>query len=140
MEFKRVKNASPLNHKYGKIYTENQKEVVKKFESGSYDLISGYGWDFVIPFLNFCNMLGTFKLFSEVEAKGYKRQMFPSEILLILYLFKVLLGIRYLNEVSFKLFNDSGLMKLLGFSTKDLKEGTNKRGKRKSKPLHKDTL
>ena len=79
MEFKRVKNASPLNHKYGKIYTENQKEVVKKFESGSYDLISGYGWDFVIPFLNFCNMLGTFKLFSEVEAKGYKRQMFPSE-------------------------------------------------------------
>lgn len=135
-----MKKASPLNHKYEKIYTENQKEVAKKLESGSYDLVSGYGWDFLIPFLNFCNMLGLFKLFSEVEANGYERQMFASEILLILYLFKVLLGIEYLNEVPFKLFNDKGLMKLLGFSTKDLKEGTNKRGKGKSKPLHKDTL
>lgn len=135
-----MKKPSPLNHKYRKIYTENQKEVAQKVASGSYDLVSGYGWDFLIPFLNFCNMLGIFKLFSEVEATGYKRQMFSSWILLILYLFKVLLGIKYLNEVPSKLLNDKGLLKLLGFSTKDLKEGTNKRGKGKSKPLHKDTL
>lgn len=135
-----MKKPSPLNHKYRKIYTQNQKEVAKRLESGSYDLVGGYGWEFLIPFLTFCNMLGIFTIFSEVEAEGYERQMFASEILLKLYLFKILLGIKYLNEVRLKLFNDNGLMKLLGFSTKDLKEGTNKRGKGNSKPLHKDTL
>lgn len=131
---------SPLNHKYKKIYTENQIEVGNKLSSGNYDLVCGYGWDFLIPYLKFCNLLNVFILFSEVEAKGYQRQMFNSEILLSLYLFKVLLGIKYLNEVTLKLFSDIGLMKLLGFSAKDLREGTNKRGNGKSKPLHKDSL
>lgn len=131
---------SPLNHKYKKIYTENQIEVAEKLRAGSYDLVCGYGWDFLMPFLKFCNMLNLFNLFSEVEAKGYQRQMFSSEILLSLYLFKVLLGIKYLNEVTLRLFADIGLMKLLGFSAKDLQQGTNKRGKGKSKPLHKDSL
>lgn len=135
-----MSNPSPLNHKYKKIYTENQTEVAEKLRSGSYDLVCGYGWSFLIPFLKFCNMLNLFSLFSEIEAKGYQRQMFSSEILLSLYLFKVLLGVKYLNEVTVKLFTDIGLMKLLGFSAKDLKQGTNKRGKGNSKPLHKDSL
>jgi hypothetical protein len=135
-----MSNPSPLNHKFKKIYTENQTEVAEKLSSGSYDLVCGLGWSFLIPFLKFCNMLNLFSFFSEVEAKGYQRQMFSSEILLSLYLFKVLLGIKYLNEVSVNLFTDIGLMKLLGFSAKDLKQGTNKRGKGNSKPLHKDSL
>ena len=90
------------------------------------------------PFLEFCRLLGLSELFSEVEASGYQRQMFSSEKLLILYFFKQLLGIKYLNEVPDELFKDKGLMKLLGFGKKELEEGSNKRGK--APPLHKDSL
>ena len=109
------KNVSPANPKFSKIYTHNQQELAKRLSEGNYDLVCGYGWEFLSPFLEFCRMVGLSELFSEVEAEGYERQMFSSDKLLILYFFKQLLGIKYLNEVPDELFKDKGLMKLLGF-------------------------
>lgn len=119
-----------------RLLTKNEKEVAKRVLGGRYELIGGAGWGFLDDFFAFLDELGFFRL---LEVKGeYERRMVPMALMLCTYNAKVLRGLASMNQVPECLFKDVALLRLLGFTAKQVKEGFSKRGSRG--PLHKDTI
>jgi len=92
----------------------------------------------------FLNTIGFLKVLETVDGKGYVRRMIAVSKLLLTYQMKVLLGISSMNQVPDMLFNDTGLLMVLGFTAKQIRRGvckrSNRRGKKRKGPIHKDTL
>jgi Transposase DDE domain. len=118
------------------LLRKNEKEVAKRVLGGRYELIGGTGWGFLDEFFIFLEQLGFFNL---LEVKGeYERRMVPMALMLATYNAKVLQGLASMNQVPECLFKDIALLRLLGFTAKQVKEGFSKRGR--GGPLHKDTI
>ena len=121
------------------IYTRNQKEVIKRLLDGNYEMATGKGWGFFDEFFTFLWDIGFLSLLN-IEGVGFKRKMIAITKLLMTYSTKILLGISSMNSVPERLFGDIGLLKLLGFTVRQIKEGFCDRGKYEGGPMHKNTL
>lgn len=124
--------------------TRNQREVAKRILCGNYECLQDAGWGFLDKFIIFLKEIGFLKVL-DVDGAGFVRRMITVAKLLLTYQVKVLLGISSMNQVPSMLFNDTGLLMLLGFTARQIKRGLGRRGvkgrKRKSNgPMHKDTL
>jgi len=121
----------------------NQKEVANRVLAGRYELFQDAGWGFLDKFMIFLKAIKFLEVLN-VAGVGYIRRMITVAKLLMTYQAKILLGISSMNQVSDTLFNDTGLLLLLGFTARQIKKGFCKRGKKGSKkinvPMHKDTL
>jgi len=74
-------------------------------------------------------------------VKGtYQREMVPMALLMTTYSAKVIMGISSQNQLSTHLFRDAGLLRLIGYTAKQIEEGFCKRGKGRTHPIHKDTV
>ena len=123
-----------------RFFTQNQKEVAAKIAEGNYDLICGTGWGFLDELFVFLFELGYFKGF-DFKSEGYQRIMIPMAKLLLLYELKALLGVESMNQTPELLFKDVALLKIIGFTAQEIKEGFSKRGDGKHiGPMHQDTL
>lgn len=127
-----------------KYYTRNQKEVAKRISAGDYEIVSGQGWGFFDRFFQFLRVLG-FLVLLEIQGAGFERKMMAVSQLLLCYQAKILLGIGSMNAVPETLFKDIGLLKILGFTAKEIQQGTNERWKGRGKekpsgPMHQQTL
>jgi len=109
-----------------KYYTRNQKEVARRLSAGDYEIIRGKGWGFFDRFFHFLRILG-FRALLEVEGLRFKRKMMALSRFLLAYQAKILLGIDSMNAVPDTMFKDIGLLKILGFTAKEIEEGTNER-------------
>ena len=118
---------------------KNQKEVAKRVTWGDYELVSETGWGFLDEYLIFLNQLGTLELL-DTPGEGYQRRMVPTFLTLLTYGMKILLGIERMNQVPDFLFRDIGLLKLIGFTYQQIKNGFCNRGKSQEGPMHKNTL
>lgn len=121
------------------LYTRNQKEVIKRLMEGNYEMVTGKGWGFLDDFFTFLWHIGFLSVLN-IEGVGFKRKVIAITKLLMTYSTKILLGISSMNQVTEKLFGDIGLLKLLGFSVRQVKEGFTNRGKYEEGPMHKNTL
>jgi hypothetical protein len=74
-----------------------------------------------------------------VEGK-YQRRLIPVILLVVTYCAKVILGISSQNQLTTHLFRDAGLLRLIGYTAKQIDEGFCKRGKGQAHPIHKDTV
>jgi len=124
--------------------TRNQKEVAKRVLQGRFELMQQAGWGFLDMFMIFLKTIGFLEVLN-VKGEGFQRCITTVAQLLMTYGMKVLLGIRSMNQTSDMLFNDVGLLMLLGFTAKQIKKGSCKRGingkkKKSNGPIHKDTL
>lgn len=123
--------------------SRNQKEVAKRILKGRYEFLKDAGWGFLDKFIIFLKTIKFFELL-DVDGKGYERRMIEVSKLLLTYQMKILLGISSMNQVPKMLFNDTGLLMVLGFTAKQIKKGYSKRSKKEGKkrrgPMHKDTL
>ena len=124
--------------------TRNQKEVARRILQGRYEILQSAGWGFFDMFMIFLKTIGFLDVLN-VKGEGFQRRMITVAQLLMTYSMKVLLGIRSMNQTSDMLFNDVGLLMLLGFTARQIKKGLCKRGvtggkKKSNGPLHKDTL
>jgi hypothetical protein len=101
------------------------------------------GWGFLDKFVIFLKRI-KFLGVLDVDGEGYKRRMITVTKLLMSYEMKILLGISSMNQLPNTLFNDTGLLMLLGFTAKQIKHGyckrSKKRGKKRNGPMSKDTL
>lgn len=126
-----------------KHLTRNQKEIAKRVLEGRYELMQSAGWGFLDMFMIFLKTIGFLDTLN-VDGKGFQRRMITVARLLLTYNMKILLGIRSMNQTSEMLFNDVGLLMLLGFTARQIKKGSCKRGrngeKKSNGPIHKDTL
>jgi hypothetical protein len=121
--------------------TRNQKEVAKRIMAGDYQKIGpGGGWGFLDKFVIFMKTIGFLECL-DVAGEGYVRRMITIAKLLLTYQVKILMGISSMNQIPSALFNDIGLLMMLGYTAEQIENGHCKRGKGKNnRPLHKNTL
>ena len=125
---------------HGPRPTRNQHEVAKRLLAGEVAMVGGTGWSFVEPFLAFLGEVGFFEIL-RVDGEKFIRQMAEVSLLLLTYQVKVLLGLSGMNCVGQTLFRDLALLRLIGYTTAQLRDGFCRRGKTdKQKPLHKNVL
>jgi len=126
-------------HPY-RYLSRNQKEVAKRLLDGEVTMISSASWAFFERFLVFLHQVGFFEVIG-VEGKQFYRQMIEVSLLVMTYSAKVLLGIASINQVPGRLFRDTALLLLIGYTTEQLASGFCNRGYTdKQKPMHKNTL
>jgi hypothetical protein len=125
---------------HGPRPTRNQHEVAQRLLAGEVAMVGGTGWAFVEPFLAFLGEVGFFELL-RVDGAQFIRKMAEVSLLILTYQVKVLLGLSGMNCVGQTLFRDLALLKLIGYTTEQLRDGFCRRGKAgKQKPLHKNVL
>lgn len=125
---------------HGPRPTRNQHEVAQRLLAGEVAMVGGTGWAFVEPFLAFLGEVGFFEIL-RVEGAQFIRQMAEVSLLILTYQVKVLLGLAGMNCVGQTLFRDLALLKLIGYTTEQLRDGFCRRGNPgKQKPLHKNVL
>jgi len=140
IERKRVKRKGKRHRRDIGQYERNRREVAKRISGGRYDLVMGLGWGFIGDFWDFMVEIGVIMIVGKVVGAGYERIMVEAGRLVMVYMMKVLIGISSMNKVTSCLFKEIALMKVIGFTVEEIKEGISKRGKGKSRPMHKDVL
>jgi len=125
---------------HGPRPTRDQKEVARRLLAGEVSMVGGTGWSFVEPFLAFLGELGFYEVL-QIDGERFMRKMMAVSLLILTYEVKVLLGLAGMNCVGKTLFRDIALLKLIGYSTRQLQAGICQRGYAdKQKPLHKNVL
>jgi len=121
---------SPLrqaqDNAHGPRPTHNQKEVAKRLLAGEVSMVGGTGWSFVEPFLAFLGEIGFYEVI-QIDGERFIRKMMAVSLLILTYEVKVLLGLAGMNCVGTTLFRDIVLLKLIGYSTRQLQEGFSRR-------------
>ncbi|MCX6383038.1 MAG: transposase [Actinobacteria bacterium] len=122
-----------------KFCERNDRKVAGLVREGSLEAITGTGWGFLDKFFSFLYEIGFFKII-DIPGRGYKRILIPLVRLITTYSVKILLGISSMNKIPDLLFREVSLLKLIGFTAQQIKEGSCKRGKGSSIPINKSTL
>jgi len=130
---------SQNNNIFWKFHERNDKKVAKAVRQGNIDTITGTGWGFLDKFFCFLYSIRFFKI-TDIKSSGYKRIMLPLVMLITTYSMKILLGISSMNRIPNLLFREVALLSMIGFTATQIKNGSCKRGKKKSIQLNKNTL
>jgi hypothetical protein len=118
-----------------------QKEVYRKLKVRERpQAVVGAGWGFLDHFFIFLFSLGFFARV-DFRLKRVKRVMVPTLLMILTYEVKQLIGISSMNQLEEHLFRDTALLKIIGFTARQIQEGFCQRGKGKRRgPMHRDTL
>jgi hypothetical protein len=117
----------------------NQEFVRQKLRQKKYDDVCLTSWGHLDEFVNFIINFGIFTMLAQLGlAAGHSG--IPVVLLTMLALAKPLFGLRFDDNIKY-LFQDHHVLRLLGFSIKQIKEGCSKRTTENgSKPLHQNTV
>jgi len=123
------------------FYERAQKEVYRKLKARERpEAVVGAGWGFLDHFFIFLFSLGFFARI-DFHPKRVKRVMIPTVLMILTYEVKQLMGISSMNQVEEHLFRDTALLKIIGFTARQIQAGFCHRGKGKRRgPMHRDTL
>lgn len=123
------------------FYERAQREVYKKLKGRERpQAVVGAGWGFLDHFFIFLFSLGFFARM-DFRPKRVKRVMVPTVLMILTYEVKQLMGIPRMNQLEEHLFRDVALLKIIGFTARQIQEGFCCRGKGKRQgPMHRDTL
>ncbi len=123
------------------FYERAQKEVYRKLKARERpEAVVGAGWGFLDQFFIFLFSLGFFARI-DFRPKRVKRIMIPTVLMILTYEMKQLMGISNMNQLEEHLFRDTALLKIIGFTARQIQEGFCQRGKGKRRgPMHRDTL
>ena len=123
------------------FYERAQREVYRKLKARERpEAVVGAGWGFLDHFFIFLFSLGFFARI-DFRPKRVKRVMIPTVLMILTYEVKQLMGISSMNQLEEHLFRDTALLKIIGFTARQIQEGFCCRGKGKRRgPMHRDTL
>jgi hypothetical protein len=123
------------------FYERAQKEVYRKLKARERpQAVVGAGWGFLDHFFIFLFSLGFFARV-DFRLQRVKRVMVPTVLMILTYEVKQLIGICSMNQLEEHLFRDVALLKIIGFTARQIQEGFCQRGKGKRRgPMHRDTL
>ena len=124
---------------FWKFHERNDKKVARAVREGNTDTITGTGWGFLDNFFCFLYSIRFLKII-DIKSVGYKRIMLPLVMLITTYSMKILLGISSMNKIPSLLFREIALLRMIGFTATQIKNGSCRRGKGKSIPINKNTL
>ncbi|MBI1994372.1 MAG: transposase [Deltaproteobacteria bacterium] len=119
-------------------YTRNQEAVAEAIARKEYVDLTPTGVGVVDELFALMDQIGTLK---RLEVEGnYQRRMVPMVLLVTTYCAKVIMGLRSQNQIPTHLFRDAGLLRRIGYTAKQVEEGTCGRGKGLARPIHKNTV
>ncbi|MFH1757977.1 MAG: transposase [Pseudomonadota bacterium] len=123
------------------FYERAQKEVYRKLRVRERpQAVVGVGWGFLDHFFIFLFSLGFFARV-DFRPQRVRRVMVPTLLMILTYEVKQLIGISSMNQLEEHLFRDTALLKIIGFTARQIQEGFCQRGKGKRLgPMHRDTL
>src|SRR5512143_2700261 len=123
------------------VYERAQKEVYGKLKARERpEAVVGAGWGLLDHFFIFLFSLGFFARI-DFRPRRMKRVMIPTVLMILTYEVKQLTGISRMNQLEEHLFRDTALLKIIGFTARQIQEGFCRRGKGKRRgPMHRDTL
>jgi Transposase DDE domain len=119
-------------------YIRNQEAVAAAIARKEYTDMTPSGVGVADEFFALMDQLGILKRLA-VEG-NYQRQLIPMTLMMTTYSAKIILGISSQNQLTTHLFRDAGLLRLIGFTAKQIDEGFCKRGKGQVHPIHKNTV
>ena len=120
------------------VYIRNQEAVAAAIARKEYTDMTPSGIGVADEFFALMDQVG---ILDRLTVKGtYQREMVPMALLMTTYSAKVIMGISSQNQLSTHLFRDAGLLRLIGYTAKQIEEGFCKRGKGRTHPIHKDTV
>jgi DDE family transposase len=123
------------------FYERAQREVYRKLKGRERpEAVVGAGWGLLDHFFIFLFSLGFFARI-DFRPQRVKRVMIPTVLMILTYEMKQLTGISSMNQLEEHLFRDTALLKIIGFTARQIQEGFCERGKGKRRgPMHRDTL
>jgi hypothetical protein len=123
------------------FYERVQREVYRRLRGRERpEAVVGAGWGFLDHFFIFLFSLGVFARV-DFRPERVKRVMIPTVLMILTYEVKQLTGISSMNQLEEHLFRDTALLKIIGFTARQIREGFCHRGKGKRRgPMHRDTL
>jgi len=123
------------------FYERAQREVYRKLKARERpEAVVAAGWGFLDEFFIFLFSLGLFARI-DFRPKRMKRVMIPTMLMILTYEVKQLMGIARMNQLEEHLFRDTALLKIIGFTARQIQEGFCHWGKGKRRgPMHRDTL
>jgi len=123
------------------FYERAQKEVYRKLRAREKpEAVVGAGWGLLDHFFIFLFSLGFFARI-DFRPERVKRVMIPTVLMILTYEMKQLMGVSSMNQLEEHLFRDTALLKIIGFTARQIQDGFCHRGKGKRRgPMHRDTL
>jgi hypothetical protein len=119
-------------------YIRNQETVAAAIARKEYTDMTPSGVGVADEFFALMDQVGILKC---LTVKGtYQREMVPMALLMTTYSARIIMGLSSQNQLTTHLFRDAGLLRLIGFTAKQIDEGFCKRGKGHTHPIHKDTV
>ncbi len=129
---------SKVTTRHWGAYTRNQEAVAQAIARKEYTDMTPSGVGVVDEFFALMEQVGIMK---RLAVQGiYQRQLIPLILLVVTYCAKVILGLSSQNQIPTHLFRDAGLLRLIGYTAKQIEEGFCKRGKGQRRPIHKNTV
>jgi hypothetical protein len=126
-----------VTHRWG-AYTRNQEAVAAAIARKEYTDMTPTGVGVVDEFFALMKEVG---ILSRLMVEGeYQRRLIPVVLLLVTYCARVIVGLSSQNQMPTHLFRDAGLLRLIGYTAKQINEGFSRRGKGQSRPVNKNTV
>jgi hypothetical protein len=119
-------------------YIRNQEAVAAAIARKEYTDMTPSGIGVADEFFALMEQVG---ILNRLAVEGaYQRELVPMALLMTTYSARVIMGISSQNQLPTHLFRDAGLLRLIGYTAKQIDEGFCKRGKGHTHPIHKDTV
>ena len=120
------------------VYTRNQEAVAAAIGRKEYADMTPTGVGVVDEFFALMDRVGILK---RLKVEGtYQRRLIPLVLLVVTYCARIIKGLSSQNQIPTHLFQDAGLLRLIGYTAKQIEEGFCKRGKGRTHPVHKNTV
>jgi hypothetical protein len=124
-------------HRWG-AYTRNQEAVAQAIARKEYVDLTPTGVGVIDEFFALMSQVG---ILGRLAVSGmYQRRLIPLVLLVATYSARIIVGISSQNQLPTHLLRDAGLLRLIGYTARQMDEGFCKRGKGQSRPIHKDTV
>ncbi|MBI4339006.1 MAG: transposase [Chloroflexi bacterium] len=119
-------------------YVRNQETVAAAIARKEYLDMTPTGVGVVDEFFALMAEVG---ILARLAVEGtYQRRMVPMVLLVTTYSARIICGLSSQNQLATHLFRDAGLLRLIGFTAKQVEEGFSRRGKGRMRPIHKNTV
>ena len=126
-----------VTHRWA-AYVRNQEAVAAAIARKDYMDMTATGAEVVDEFFALMDKTG---IMGRLEVEGvYQRKLVPMVLEVTTYCARIIMGLSSQNQLPTHLFRDAGLLRRIGYTTKQVDEGFCKRGKGKSHPIHKNTV
>ena len=124
-------------HHWG-AYTRNQEVVAAAIARKEYADLTPTSVGVIDEFFALMEQIG---ILARLKVEGqYQRRMIPLVLLVVTYCARIIKGLSSQNQIPTHLFRDAGLLRLIGYTAKQIDEGFSKRGKGNTRPIHKNTV